>query len=137
MKSIAGRLRLELAQYRALAAFAQFGSDLDKASLDQLNRGKHLVEILKQGQYQPLPLEKQIVIIFAGTKGYLDDLPVEQCRKFEEELYRFIDNAHRSVWEEIRTKKALDDALRATVVSVIEEFKARFVAENRPVTAHA
>jgi F-type H+/Na+-transporting ATPase subunit alpha len=137
MKSIAGSLRLDLAQYRALAAFAQFGSDLDKASLDQLNRGKHLVEILKQGQYQPLPLEKQIVIIFAGTKGYLDDLPVEQCRKFEEELYRFIDNAHRSVWEEIRTKKALDDALRATVISVIEEFKARFVAENRPVTAHA
>src|ERR1043165_7865989 len=91
MKSIAGSLRLDLAQYRALAAFAQFGSDLDKASLDQLNRGKHLVEILKQGQYQPLPLEKQILIIFAGTKGYLDDLPVEQCRKFEEELYRFVE----------------------------------------------
>ncbi len=96
MKSIAGGLRLDLAQYRALAAFAQFGSDLDKASLAQLNRGKHLVEILKQGQYQPLPVEKQIVIIFAGTKGYLDDLPVEQCRKFEEELYRFVDNAHRA-----------------------------------------
>src|SRR5271156_3156588 len=94
MKQIAGSLRLDLAQYRALAAFAQFGSDLDKASLDQLNRGKHLVEILKQGQYQPLPLEKQIMIIFAGTKGYLDDLPVEKCRKFEDELYRFVDNAH-------------------------------------------
>ena len=130
MKSIAGGLRLDLAQYRALAAFAQFGSDLDKASLDQLNRGKHLVEILKQGQYQPLPLEKQIVIIFAGVRGYLDDLPVEQCRKFEEELYRFIDNAHRSLWEEIRTKKALDDTLRARITSVIEEFKARFVAES-------
>ncbi len=130
MKSIAGGLRLDLAQYRALAAFAQFGSDLDKASLDQLNRGKHLVEILKQGQYQPLPLEKQIVIIFAGVRGYLDDLAVEQCRKFEEELYRFIDNAHRSLWEEIRTKKALDDTLRARITSVIEEFKARFVAEN-------
>jgi F-type H+-transporting ATPase subunit alpha len=85
MKSIAGSLRLDLAQYRALAAFAQFGSDLDKASLDQLNRGKHLVEILKQGQYQPLPLEKQFLIIFAGTKGYLDDLPVEECRRFEAE----------------------------------------------------
>ena len=130
MKSIAGGLRLDLAQYRALAAFAQFGSDLDKASIDQLNRGKHLVEILKQGQYQPLPLEKQIVIIFAGVKGYLDDLAVEQCRKFEEELYRFIDNAHRSLWEEIRTKKALDDTLRARITSVIEEFKARFVAES-------
>src|SRR5947199_574677 len=105
MKSVAGALRLDLAQYRELAAFAQFGSDLDKASQAQLNRGKHLVEILKQGQYQPLPIEKQIVIIFAGTKGYLDDLPVERCRKFEEELYRFIDNAHRGGWDEIRTKK--------------------------------
>ncbi len=129
MKSIAGSLRLDLAQYRALAAYAQFGSDLDKASLDQLNRGKHLVEILKQEQYRPLPLEKQVVIIFAATKGYLDDLPVEVCRKFEEELYRFVDNAHHGLWDEIRTKKALDDTLRAKVIAVIEEFKARFVAE--------
>jgi len=135
MKSIAGSLRLDLAQYRALAAFAQFGSDLDKASLDQLNRGKHLVEILKQGKSQPLPLEKQIVIIFAGTRGYLDDLPVDACRKFEEELYRFVDNAHRGVWEEIRTKKALDDALRDKLTAVIEEFKARFVAELQPAAA--
>jgi len=87
------------------------------------------VEILKQGQYSPLPIEKQIVIIFAGTKGYLDDLPVERCRKFEEELYRFIDMAHRDVWDEIRTKKVLDDALRSKVTSAIEEFKTRFVAE--------
>ncbi len=130
MKSIAGGLRLDLAQYRALAAFAQFGSDLDKASLDQLNRGKHLVEILKQGQYQPLPLEKQIVIIYAGTKGFIDDLPIERCRKFEEELYRFIDNAHRALWEEIRTKKALDKDLTAKVESVIKEFKVRFMAEQ-------
>jgi F-type H+-transporting ATPase subunit alpha len=130
MKQIAGGLRLDLAQYRALAAFAQFGSDLDKVSLQQLNRGKHLSEILKQGQYQPLPIEKQILIIFAGTQGYLDDLAVEQCRKFEEDLYRFVDNAHRGVWEEIRTKKALDDALRATLKAVIEEFKARFVADR-------
>src|SRR5690242_6628235 len=129
MKSIAGGLRLSLAQYRELAAFAPFGSDLDKSSVDQLNRGKHLVEILKQGQYQPLPLEKQIVIIFAGTKGFLDDLPVEQCRKFEDGLYQFIDNAHSAVWEEIRTKKALDDALRGKVEAAIREFKARFVAE--------
>src|SRR5580698_7215706 len=95
MKYSAGGLRLDLAQYRALAAFAQFGSDLDRASQQQLNRGKHLVEILKQGQYQPLPLEKQVVIIFAGTKGHLDDLPVEECRRFEQELYEFIDNSHR------------------------------------------
>jgi F-type H+-transporting ATPase subunit alpha len=137
MKSIAGRLRLEMAQYRALAAFAQFGSDLDKASLDQLNRGKHLVEILKQGQYQPLPLEKQVIIIFAGTQAFLDDLPVEQCRKFEEELYRFIDNAHRDLRDEIRDKKALDDNLRARLKDAIAEFKARFVAEQPKQTAHA
>jgi len=136
MKSIAGSLRLDLAQYRALAAFAQFGSDLDKASLDQLNRGKHLVEILKQGQYHPLPLEKQILIIFAGTKGYLDDIPVEQCRKFEEELYRYAENAHRPLLEAIATKKVLDDELRGKVTAAIEEFKARFVAEM-PATAHA
>src|SRR5262245_11653319 len=129
MKSIAGSLRLELAQYRALAAFAQFGSDLDKASQDQLNRGRRLVEILKQGQYQPLPLEKQVLIIFAGTQGYLDDLAVEQCRKFEEELYRFAENAHRAVLEEIRTKKALDDALRGKIDALLKEFKSRFVAE--------
>jgi F-type H+-transporting ATPase subunit alpha len=137
MKSIAGSLRLDLAQYRALAAFAQFGSDLDKASTDQLNRGKHLVEILKQGQYQPLPLEKQIAIIFAGTQGFLDDLPVEQCRKFEEELYRFIENAHRDIFNEIRDKKALDDTLRAKMKAAIGEFKTQFVADQSAVSAHA
>ena len=139
MKSIAGSLRLDLAQYRALAAFAQFGSDLDKASLDQLNRGKHLVEILKQGQYQPVPLEKEIVIIFAGTQGYLDDLAVEQCRQFEQELYRFMENAHPDISSEIREKKALDDTLRAKMRAAIDEFKARFVAEQTapPSTAHA
>jgi F-type H+/Na+-transporting ATPase subunit alpha len=131
MKAVAGTLRLELAQYRELAAFAQFGSDLDKASLDQLNRGKHLMEILKQGQYQPLPLEKQVLIIFSGTQGFLDDLPVEQCRKFEQELYQFIDNAHKDIWEEIRQKKALDDSLRAKMKSAIQEFKGRFTAENK------
>jgi F-type H+-transporting ATPase subunit alpha len=96
-----------------------------------------MVEILKQDQYQPLPVEKQIVIIFAGTNGYLDDLPVEQCAKFEGELYRFVDNAHRGLWEEIRTKKVLDAELRAKVIAVIEEFKARFMGEQPAVTAHA
>jgi F-type H+/Na+-transporting ATPase subunit alpha len=131
MKAVAGTLRLDLAQYRELAAFAQFGSDLDKASMDQLNRGKHLMEILKQGQYQPLPFEKQVLIIFSGTQGFLDDLPVEQCRKFEQELYQFIDNAHKDIWEEIRQKKALDDSLRAKMKSAIQEFKTRFTAENK------
>jgi F-type H+/Na+-transporting ATPase subunit alpha len=137
MKSIAGSMRLDLAQYRALAAFAQFGSDLDKASQQQLNRGKHLTEILKQGQYQPLPLEKQIAIIFAGTQGFIDDLPIEQCRKFEEELYRFIESAHPTIFEEIRNKKALDDSLKAKLTGAIKEFKTRFVADHKPVAAHA
>jgi F-type H+-transporting ATPase subunit alpha len=137
MKSIAGGLRLDLAQYRELAAFAQFGSDLDKSSQAQLNRGRHLVEILKQDQYQPLPLEKQIMIIWAGTKGYLDDIPVELCRKFEAELYRFSENAHRAVLDEIKTKKALDADLTAKVKGIIEEFKARFMAENASAKAHA
>ncbi|HXA49353.1 MAG TPA: F0F1 ATP synthase subunit alpha [Candidatus Acidoferrum sp.] len=137
MKSIAGGLRLSLAQYRELAAFAQFGSDLDKSSQDQLNRGRRLVEILKQGQYQPLSLERQIMIIYAGTKGYLDDMPVELCRKFEEELYRFVENAHRDVFDEIRTKKALDKDLEAKIRKTIEEFKTRFVADNALVKANA
>jgi len=130
MKQIAGSLRLDLAQYRELAAFAQFGSDLDKASQAQLNRGRRLVEILKQDQYQPLPMEKQVVVIFAGTQGYLDDMAVEKCRKFEEELYRFVDNAHRALFEEIRDKRVLDDQLRGKLHAVIKEFKERFVAEQ-------
>jgi len=137
MKAVAGTLRLDLAQYRELAAFAQFGSDLDKASMDQLNRGKHLMEILKQGQYQPLPVEKQVLIIFAGTQAFLDDLPVERCRRFEQELYRFIDNAHPDIWEEIRKKKALDDTLRNKIKAAIQEFKSRFVGENAEGAAHA
>src|SRR5689334_13504889 len=138
MKSIAGGLRLSLAQYRELAAFAQFGSDLDKSSQDQLNRGRRLVEILKQGQYQPLPLEKQIMIIYAGTKGYLDDMPVELCRKFEEDLYRFTENAHRDVLDDIRTKKVLDKDLEEKIKATLAEFKTRFVAENAAaVKAHA
>ena len=126
-----------MAQYRDLAAFAQFGSDLDKASLAQLNRGKHLVEVLKQGQFQPLSVEKQVLIIFAGTQGYLDDLPVEQVRKFEEEMYRFVDNAHRPLLAKIVEKKILDDALRTEIHAAIKEFKDRFVAEHVPAAAHA
>ncbi|MCS7315683.1 MAG: F0F1 ATP synthase subunit alpha [Bryobacteraceae bacterium] len=131
MRQVAGTLRLELAQYRELAAFAQFGSDLDKASQFQLNRGRRLTEILKQPQFQPLPVEKQIFILFAGTNGYLDDLPVEQCRPFEDELYRFLDNAHPGVLAELREKKRIDDELRARMHAVLKEFKERFVAERR------
>ena len=105
MRQVAGSLRLDLAQFRELAAFAQFGSDLDKSSLAQLNRGRRLTEILKQGQYLPIPVEKQILIIFAGTNAYLDDLPLEQCRAFEEELYRFAENTRPQVLQQIRRRR--------------------------------
>ena len=131
MRQVAGTLRLELAQYRELAAFAQFGSDLDKASQFQLNRGRRLTEILKQPQFQPLPVEKQILILFAGTNAYLDDLAVEQCRAFEEELYRFVDNAHPGMLAELGEKRRIDDALRARMHAVVKEFKERFLAEHR------
>ncbi len=131
MRQVAGSLRLDLAQYRELAAFAQFGSDLDKASLAQLNRGRRLVEILKQGQYKPLPVEKQILIIFAGTNAFLDDVPQERVREFEEGLFRFTDNSRPQVLEQIREKKALDDALRAEVTALIKEFKERFLSEQK------
>jgi F-type H+-transporting ATPase subunit alpha len=137
MKQVAGQLRLDLAQYRELAAFAQFGSDLDKASQAQLNRGKRLVEILKQPQYQPLPVEKQIAIIFAGTTGMLDDLAVEDCRAFEAELYKFLDNSRPGILESIRTKKSLDDALRAEMTKAIGELKERFKKEHQPAAAGA
>jgi F-type H+-transporting ATPase subunit alpha len=131
MRQVAGMLRIEMAQYRELAAFAQFGSDLDKASQAQLNRGRRLVEILKQGQYAPLPVEKQVLIIFAATAAYLDDLPVEQCRPFEEELYRFMDNAHAKTMAELRDKKTIDDDLRARLTAALKEFKERFIAGLR------
>ena len=126
MRSVAGPLRLDLAQYRELAAFAQFGSDLDKASQAQLNRGKRLVEILKQPQYKPLAVEKQVAIIFAATKGLLDDIAVEDCRNFETELYKFLENAKPAILTAIREKKVLDDALQAELRSAIEELKGRF-----------
>ena len=130
MKQVAGTLRLDLAQYRALAAFAQFGSDLDKASQQQLRRGERLVEILKQKQYAPVPVEKQVMIIFAGTNGYLDDLPVSQCRDFEHELYDHLDRQQDGVLAKIREQKALDDELTEEIKSTLGEFKERFVSRH-------
>ena len=130
MKKIAGRLRLELAQYRELAAFAQFGSDLDKATQRQLERGKRLTEILKQGQYVPLPVEKQLLVIYAATNGYLDDLPVKAAGAFEKELYDFLDTARTELGREIIEKGEIDDDLKAKIHDALEEFKARFVAEH-------
>jgi len=131
MRQVAGSLRLAMAQYRALAAFAQFGSDLDKASAAQLTRGARMVEILKQGQLSPLPVEKQVLVIYAGTTGLLDDLPLDQCRLFEAELYKFVENAHPGVLNAIRDKKALDDALKAEMDSVLKEFKSRFLQQHK------
>jgi F-type H+-transporting ATPase subunit alpha len=128
MRQVAGSLKLELAQYRELAAFAQFGSDLDKATLNQLNRGQRLVELLKQGQFSPLPFSKQILIIFAGTSGALDDMPVEQVRPFEMELYKYVDTTNPGLLRTIMEKKILDDGLKAEMAKMIKECKEQFVA---------
>jgi F-type H+/Na+-transporting ATPase subunit alpha len=131
MRQVAGTLRLDLAQYRELAAFAQFGSDLDKTSQAQLNRGKRLVEVLKQGQYQPLPVEKQVLIVYAGTNGFLDDIEIPRIRAFEAELYKFVENAHPGLLAKIREKKILDDALKGEIGTALKEFKERFGTEKK------
>jgi F-type H+/Na+-transporting ATPase subunit alpha len=127
MRQVAGTLRLELAQYRDLAAFAQFGSEqLDKATRAQLARGQRLTEILKQDQFQPLPVEKQVLIIFAGANRYLDSLDVADCGRFERELYSFMETNYSGVMKTLREKKAFDDALRSEVGKALDEFKERF-----------
>ena len=131
MRQVAGSLRLNLAQYRALAAFAQMGSDLDKTSTAQLTRGSRMVEILKQGQYSPVPVEKQVLILYAGTEGILDDLPLDQCRAFEDGLFKFVENAHPGMLSTIREKKALDDTLKGQMTAALGEFKTRFVEEQK------
>ena len=103
-------------------------TDLDKASTQQLNRGKRLVEVLKQGLHEPLPVEKQVLLIYAATNGFLDDLPVSDCRKFESELYRFVENAHPQLLATIREKKDIDADLKKLIESVLKEFKARFLS---------
>ena len=128
MKQVAGGLRLSLAQYRALAAFAQFGSDLDKATQAQLARGERLTEILKQDQYQPLDVIRQIILIFSGTQGFTDDLQVAEIRSFEKELYQFFDTAKGPLLQKIASEKTLSDALRAELLGALREFKERFVA---------
>ncbi len=131
MRQVAGSLRLDLAQYRELAAFALFGSELDKSSQQQLNRGRRLVEVLKQPQYAPVPVEKQVVIIYAGTNGMLDDLEVEHIRPFETELNRFLDTSQPALLQEIREKKSLDDQVKAKLNAVLKEFKERFVSQHK------
>jgi len=131
MKQVGATLKLELAQYRELAAFAQFGSDLDKATQAQLARGERLVEVLKQDQYSPLPFSKQILIIYAGTNGYLDDVPVEQVRPFEKALYEYVDTMNPGLFASIMQKKALDDQLKTEMNKVLKECKERFMAERQ------
>jgi F-type H+-transporting ATPase subunit alpha len=129
MRKVAGKLRLELAQYRALAAFAQFGADLDKATQQQLARGSRMTEMLKQGLHVPLSAEKQVLIIFAGTSGFVDNLPLDALGRFERELYAFVDGRHPELWKDLSTKgndgkqfDALQSKMRAVVSEFVKEF---------------
>jgi F-type H+-transporting ATPase subunit alpha len=128
MRQVAGSLRLDLAQYRELAAFAQFGSDLDKATQAQLNRGARLTEVLKQPQYEPLPVEKQVLIIFAGTNGYLDGLATSEVARYQQELFAFVESRKPALLRTLAEKKQLDDALRDEAVAALKEFATEFVA---------
>jgi len=130
MRQVAGTLRLDLAQYRELAAFSQFGSDLDPATQKQLNRGKRLTEILKQPQYRPLPVEKQVAIMFAAVNGHLDSVEVEQLRAYEEGLYAFFETRHPGVLGQIAEKKTIDDELKAVVSAAVEEYGREFAART-------
>jgi ATP synthase F1, alpha subunit len=127
-KQVSGTLRLDLAQYRELQAFAQFASDLDESSRKQLERGQRMVEVLKQPPYSPLAIENQVVIIFAGAKGYLDDLPTSAVTKFESDLYPYIEAKYPEIFEQIRTKKALDKEIEELLHKALKEFKATFAA---------
>jgi len=137
MRQVAGSMKLELAQYRELAAFSQFGSDLDKATQQQLSRGQRLTELLKQPQFSPLPFSKQILAIYAGTNGFLDDLEVAQVRPFEDELYRYVEANNPGLLDEIMQKKTLDDKLKSEMTRVIKEAKEQFVSARKPMKATA
>lgn len=126
MKKIAAPIRVELAQYRELAAFSQFGSELDADTKEKLAQGERIKEMLKQPQYQPMPVEQQVVIIYAATKKYLLDIPTEDIQRFEKELFEFIDTKYSEIFETIRTKKKLDDSLEDMLAKAITEFKAEF-----------
>ncbi len=130
MKQVGGTLKLDLAQYREMAAFAQFGSDLDQASQRLLHRGERLTEMLKQGQYSPLSMEQEVLIVFVGNQGYLDKLEVDQIKLFERELFSYFDSKHADILEEIRTKRELSDELRARLVKALDQFAEVFTAEH-------
>jgi F-type H+-transporting ATPase subunit alpha len=128
MKQVAGTLRLDLAQYRELAAFAQFGSDLDKATQERLERGKRMMELLKQDQYQPMPVEEQVAVLHAGTKGFMDTIAVDDIKRFEGEYLEFLRASKSDLLGAIKEKKALDDDLEGRLQSAVEEFKKSFQA---------
>jgi F-type H+-transporting ATPase subunit alpha len=127
MKQVAGQLRLDLAQYNELAAFAQFGSDLDKASTDLLKRGQRMVELLKQDQYTPMPVQEQVAVLFAGTRGYLDEVPLDKVRQFESSLVKYLRDSYANLLADIADKKQLDQALEQRLADAITDFKAEFV----------
>jgi len=128
MKQVAGKLRLDLAQYREMAAFAQFGSDLDAATQAQLFRGERLVEILKQDQYKPFSVAEQVISIFSGVRGLLDDIAVKDIKKFEVSFINFINEKHKDVIESIEKEKKLDDAMEDKIKALIDEYKGLFQA---------
>jgi F-type H+-transporting ATPase subunit alpha len=130
MKQVAGKLRLDLAQYRDLVTFAQFGTELDRASQAQLERGQRLTEVLKQDQYAPFPVEKQVLIIYAGNRGFLDELPVKRIKPYETELYAYVEKERPDVLRQIAEKKTIDSALDGAIGSVLQEFNARFKKEE-------
>jgi F-type H+-transporting ATPase subunit alpha len=129
MKQVAGSLRLDLAQYREMAAFAQFGSDLDKSTQQTLARGARLVELLKQGRYVPMPVEKQVISIFAGTNGFLDDLPVDSVLAFRAGLLDFMDSVHPEIGAAIAKEKKLSDELKTSLSAAVAEYKTSFAVE--------
>jgi F-type H+-transporting ATPase subunit alpha len=135
MRQVAGSLRLDMAQYRELAAFAQFGSELDKATQAQLGRGQRLTEVLKQGQFEPLPVEKQVLIIYAGTNGLLDEIEVTEIRRFEQELYAFLDTNYGALLKKLAQEKKIDDAMRPEIGAAINAFKERFNAGGSAAAA--
>jgi len=130
MKQVAGKLRLDLAQYRDLVTFAQFGTELDRASQAQLDRGQRLTEVLKQDQYAPFPVEKQVLIIYAGNRGFLDELPVEKIRQYETELYAYMEKERPDVLRQIAEKKTIDAALDGAIAEALQEYNARFKKEE-------
>jgi F-type H+-transporting ATPase subunit alpha len=130
VKQVGSTLKLDLAQYRELAAFSQFGSDLDPLTQKQLNRGQRLTELLKQPQFHPLTWQQQTMILFAGTQGYLDDLQVSDIRAFEDGLYPYLDSAQQSLIDDLTQKRSLDDDLRNRMHAALKEYKANFIAQK-------